>query len=114
VVRGGGLLRSDPVARDAGLAEAIWTVTTLAGEIDIATPSEVFAGLVPGEDTNVLVDLLEVTFFGAAGIGHLVIARNHLRAAGRDLLVSAASPVVMRILTACRMMAHIDPRASLP
>jgi anti-sigma B factor antagonist len=76
-------------------------VLVVGGEIDVATSPELMAVLetvVAQRDGDVVVDCSAVTFFGAAGVGALVAARNRLRGSRHRVIVRNPSPVVRRVL----------------
>jgi anti-sigma B factor antagonist len=91
-----GELRADAVVVDGSVC------LRLQGELDLATACDlrqvyevVECGLRPG--VSVVVDLAELRFVDAAGLGALVRLRNRVRSAGADLTVVGPSPQVRRI-----------------
>jgi anti-anti-sigma factor len=71
------------------------------GELDIATADQAYAYLrdvVDSQDGPVLMDLSELTFCDAAGLGVLARVAGHARRAGRTLKLSAARPALLRIM----------------
>jgi anti-anti-sigma factor len=73
----------------------------LIGELDIATADEAFAylrDLVDRQDGPVLVNLSELTFCDAAGLGVLARAAGYARRADRSLRLTAARPALVRIM----------------
>lgn len=91
-----GELRADAVVVDGSVCLRV------QGELDLATASDlrqacevVECGLGPG--VSVVIDLAELRFVDAAGLGALVRFRNRVRAAGAQLTVVGPSPQVRRI-----------------
>jgi anti-anti-sigma factor len=83
--------------------------------LDLATAPDVLATLLAAsksETAGIIVDVSAVTFFGAAGIGAFIGARNHERAQGRDLLLRAPPFVVTRVLDICDLADLIEPPAT--
>jgi anti-sigma B factor antagonist len=72
------------------------------GELDIATAEQALAYLrriLDGEKKGkVILNLADLTFCDAAGLGVLAKAANHARSTGRTLRVTAASPSLVRIM----------------
>lgn len=76
------------------------------GELDIATADQAYAYLrdvVDGQDGQVTVNLAELTFCDAAGLGALARAQGHARRSGRALKLAAAQPSLLRIMRITRM-----------
>ncbi|MDT4921246.1 MAG: hypothetical protein QOI15_2148 [Pseudonocardiales bacterium] len=74
-------------------------VVTLRGELDIASAGRLHAALetVAGSDVAVVrIDLGELRFIDAAGIGELVQLHVELAAAGRRLSLDRARPRLLR------------------
>ena len=66
------------------------------GELDIATADQAYAYLrdvVDSQDGPVLMNLSELTFCDAAGLGVLARVAGHARRSGRSLKLTAARPV---------------------
>jgi anti-sigma B factor antagonist len=88
----------------------------LDGEIDIATAPAIrrfLMAAISGGDVHLAVDMVGVTFIGAAGIGVLVAAANRAREAGGGLSLLAPSPQLRRLLD----VLHLDgilPAAQRP
>src|SRR5579875_3692136 len=77
-----------------------YAVVTPVGELDIATVPwlrERLTGLA-AEGRPVVVDLGQVSFLGAAGLGVLVGAANRAEASGGSLHLARARPQVRRLL----------------
>jgi len=73
----------------------------LSGEVDTATCStlvEALDAVIARLGDDVLLDCSEVTFFGIAGVGALVQAREELGRSGRRLVVRNPSAIVQRVL----------------
>ncbi len=71
------------------------------GELDIATADQAYAYLrdvVDHGDGPVIMDLAELTFCDAAGLGVLARVARHARRAGRSLKLSAPRPALLRIM----------------
>jgi anti-sigma B factor antagonist len=88
------------------------TVVALGGELDAAalnTLVEDFDRAIAADDANVVVDLADVDFIGAAWIGALVRSYASLRLQDRELTVRAPSHVVVRLLDLCGLTYLIEP-----
>jgi anti-anti-sigma factor len=73
----------------------------MRGELDIATADQAYAYLrdiVDSQSGPVTIDLAELTFCDAAGLGVLARAAGHARRSGRPLSLTAARPPVLRIM----------------
>jgi anti-sigma B factor antagonist len=71
------------------------------GELDIATADQAYAYLRNVVDTEagpVLMNLSELTFCDAAGLGVLARVAGHARRSGRTLRLTAARPALVRIM----------------
>ena len=71
------------------------------GELDIATADQAYAYLrdvVDSQDGPVTVNLAELTFCDAAGLGVLARVAGHARRSGRPLKLIAARPSLLRIM----------------
>jgi anti-sigma B factor antagonist len=71
------------------------------GELDIATASQAYAYLrdvVDSQDGPVTVNLAELTFCDAAGLGVLARVAGHAQRSGRPLKLIAARPSLLRIM----------------
>jgi anti-sigma B factor antagonist len=76
------------------------------GELDIATADQAYAYLrdvVDSQDGQITVNLAELTFCDAAGLGALARAQGHARRGGRILKLAAAQPSLLRIMRITRM-----------
>ena|SRR5579862_9618751 len=74
------------------------TVVRVSGEVDLSTVGGLRAPLdeLAGEGRDVTVDLGEVTFIDASGLGALVGARDALARAGHTLMLRSPSSCVER------------------
>ncbi len=73
----------------------------LRGELDIATADQAYAYLrdvVDSQAGPVLMNLSELSFCDAAGLGALARVAGHARRSGRSLKLTAASPSLLRIM----------------
>ena len=71
------------------------------GELDIATADQAYAYLrdvVDNQDGPVLMNLSELSFCDAAGLGVLARVAGHARRDGRELRLTAARPALLRIM----------------
>ena len=82
------------------------TIVWLDGEHDassVAELSETIARAIAVDDSDVILDMSEVTFMSAATVGVLVRARNFLNLRSRSLTVRAPSKCTRRILEICEL-----------
>jgi anti-anti-sigma factor len=80
------------------------TVVRLRGEHDLSTVdalSESLAAAIALDDVDVVVDMSEVQFMGAATVGVLIRARELLRMRSRSLVVRSPSWCARRVLESC-------------
>jgi anti-anti-sigma factor len=71
------------------------------GELDIATADQAYAYLrdvVDSQDGPVMMNLSELSFCDAAGLGVLARVAGHARRSGRSLKLTAARPSLLRIM----------------
>ena len=71
------------------------------GELDIATADQAYAYLrdvVDSQDGPVTMNLAELTFCDAAGLGVLARVAGYARRSGRSLKLTAARPSLLRIM----------------
>lgn len=71
------------------------------GELDIATADQAYAYLrdvVDSQDGPVMMNLSELSFCDAAGLGVLARVAGHARRSGRSLKLTAARPALLRIM----------------
>jgi anti-anti-sigma factor len=93
---------------DAMQLELAFQVTTdgratvrVRGELDIATADQAYAYLrdvVDSQDGPVTMNLAELTFCDAAGLGVLARVAGYARRSGRSLKLTAARPSLLRIM----------------
>jgi anti-anti-sigma factor len=78
------------------------TVVRLRGELDIATTDQAYEYLRDVVDNSgasaVLLNLSELTFCDAAGLGVLARVASRARRSGRSLKLAAARPSLLRIM----------------
>jgi anti-anti-sigma factor len=89
------------------------TVVWLRGEQDVSTVaalSEILARAIALDDADVVVDLSEVQFMGAATVGVIIRAREFLRLRSRFLVLRSPSERARRILDVCGHADLLDPR----
>lgn len=80
---------------------AVFYVVTAAGEIDVATASDLDQNLrVPIEDGRVhlVLDLTQVTFLDSSGLSVLVGCRNLVQKAGGTIRLVITHPNVRKVL----------------
>ncbi len=71
------------------------------GELDIATADQAYTYLrdvLDGQDGPVMMNLSELSFCDAAGLGVLARVAGHARRSGRPLKLIAARPALLRIM----------------
>jgi anti-anti-sigma factor len=71
------------------------------GELDIATADQAYAYLrdvVDSQQGPVIMNLADLTFCDAAGLGVLARVGGHARESGRSLKLTAARPSLLRIM----------------
>jgi anti-anti-sigma factor len=76
-------------------------VVSMAGELDIATAEQAYAyvsDIIDDRPAPVSVDLSELTFCDAAGLGALARIARHARQAGRQLSLSSVRPSLLKIM----------------
>jgi anti-anti-sigma factor len=89
------------------------TVVWLRGEHDVSTVdalSETLAGAMALDDCDLVIDLSEMEFMGAATIGVLVRARDLLQSHSRSLVLRCPSRCARRILDLCGQGDLLEPR----
>ncbi len=97
---------------EPGTLDATHTVIALRGELDAAaleSLAERFDRAVASGDADVVVDLAEVEFIGAAWIGVLVRARSRLDAQQRGLTVRSPSRAARRVFELCGLSYLTEP-----
>jgi anti-anti-sigma factor len=98
---------------DFARRDAAHTVVWLRGEHDISTVgalSETLARAI-ARDADVVVDLSEVDFMGAATVGVIIRAGELLGLRSRSLAVRSPSRCARRILDLCGRAGLLDPRS---
>ena len=93
------------------------TVVALLGEHDITTiayVSALVARAIADQRAEVVVDLSEVTYLGAATVRVLARARTLLKGESRTLVVRAPSRAARRILQLCDLGLATDGRPDTP
>jgi anti-sigma B factor antagonist len=96
-------------ARRDGARTVVW----LRGEHDVSTVaalSETMARAIARDDADLVVDLSEVQFMGAATVGVIVRARELLELRSRSLTLRSPSRCARRILDLCGHADLLDPR----
>lgn len=84
----------------SGAADGSATVSA-RGELDIATADQAYAYLrdvVDSQHGPLTVNLSELTFCDAAGLGALARLAGHARQSGHELKLTAARPSLLRIM----------------
>lgn len=94
-------------------------VVHVAGELDRVTADELSDCLsgavrVVSPPAPVVVDLTEVEFIGACGIGVLLDHQDLCVSRGSELLVVASGPAVLRPLQALELTSVLGVRPSVP
>jgi anti-anti-sigma factor len=87
------------------------TVVLLRGEHDASTVtalSEVMARAIALNDADLVVDLSEVEFMGAATVRLIIRAREFLRLRTRSLTLRSPSTHAKRVLDLCGLDDHLD------
>ncbi len=77
------------------------TTVRVRGELDIATADQAYTYLrdvVDREDGPVMMNLSELTFCDAAGLGVLARLAGYARRSGRSVKLTAARPALVRIM----------------
>ena len=76
-------------------------IVRVSGELDIATADQAYTYLrdvVDSQDGTVTMNLSELSFCDAAGLGVLARVAAHARRSGRSLKLTAARPALLRIM----------------
>jgi anti-anti-sigma factor len=102
------------------------TVVWVRGEVDIGTAPALRRALSDarirqcraGETEPLVVDLSDVTFMGATGLGVLANALVHARSFGSDLVLRNPSPMTLRVLDLTELLGvfeiELDARGLSP
>jgi len=78
-----------------------YQVILVRGELDIATAEKAYcfiSGVIDGRPAPVTVDLSELTFCDASGLGVLARIARHARQAGRQLELTSARPSLLKLM----------------
>jgi anti-sigma B factor antagonist len=73
----------------------------IVGEVDVATSPQLeleLVALLKAGNSHVVIDMAEVDFIDASGIGTLVTAADQARSAGGDLVLSRPTSRVRRVI----------------
>jgi anti-sigma B factor antagonist len=93
-----------------------YVLVTAVGELDISTVSQLrgLLATLTARGPRVIVDLDQVSFVDASGLGVLAGASARAAAAGGSLHVTAATPRVRRVLAVTGLDRHllIEPAAT--
>ena len=76
-------------------------VVSVTGELDIATADQAYAYLSDVIDHGyapLRVDVADLTFCDASGLGVLARTANHARETGRQLMLTSARPSLVKIM----------------
>ena len=87
------------------------------GELDIATADQAYVYLrdvVDSQDGPVTMNLSELSFCDAAGLGVLAKVAGHARRSGRSLKLTAARPALLKIMRITGMDEAFPEVRSLP
>ena len=93
-----------------------YEIVSMTGELDIATAEQAYSYIsevIDGRLAPVTVDLSDLTFCDASGLGALARIARHAREAGRQLMLTSARPSVvkiMRITGLDRLFPELRPR----
>jgi anti-anti-sigma factor len=100
-------IRVEPAGRDSRRL-------VVHGELDMAYRGHFLAAVaeaMAAEPAMIEVDLTNVSFLDAAGVGALVDARNAVAAAGRQLRVRGAVDLVLEVLEICGVVEFLGVKA---
>ncbi len=89
-------------AAPAALLPGDWQLVRASGELDLAAVPSLEAVLATS-GSRVVVDLRDVTFLDASGLGVLVTASDRARRAGGAVRLVGASSQVRRVVTITRL-----------
>ena len=85
------------------------------GEVDVLTAPALgglLGALIDGGQTEIVLDLANVDFLGAAGLGVIAVISTRLRSRGRSFSIRSPSPFIRQILDISAMTGLIDDAAS--
>jgi anti-anti-sigma factor len=85
------------------------STVAVAGEIDIASVTDLRNRLLAQSGTTVVADLGGVTFMDSSGLAGLLDARAALADEGRDLELVNRPSVVVRLLQVAGLTDHFGP-----
>jgi anti-anti-sigma factor len=108
----GGALAEEPGFRAEANRDGNNSATVrLRGELDIASAGAARRALeqLDAGIQQIVLDLSDVTFCDAAGVGFLVAAQKQARTTGRDLVIRHPSRPVRRVLTITGELSAICP-----
>ena len=90
-------------------------VVALRGELDIVDAASVAAALVAvaARAPEIIIDLAGLEFIDASGVAALLLAREHARRAGGDLLLAAPQDQVLRVLAVIHLADVFSVHASV-
>lgn len=104
--------------------DPLGAIVTVVGEIDMETAPQLTEALFDaivadeaGQDatsTPVFLDLRGVTFLASAGLAVLIGGQQQCHQAGRELIVVADQPQVLRVLRITELDATLTIRPELP
>lgn len=100
-----------PANRQTIAPNAGRTVVWVRGDQDLSTVavlSETMNRAIALDDANLVIDLSDVQFMGAATIGAIVEAREVLRLRARTLALRAPSPCAQRVVGLCGLADRFD------
>jgi anti-anti-sigma factor len=100
------------VSKQDSTVDVRQTVVALRGELDAAaliSLVDTFDDAIAQDDSDIVVDLADVDFLGAAWIGTLVRSRAVLHAQDRELTLRSPSRVVFRLLELCGLSYLTEP-----
>jgi anti-anti-sigma factor len=93
------------------------SVIRVSGELDMSTAhllTDLVETVAASRPARVVVDMAEVTFLCATGLGALIAARDMVLAAGGQLVLRAPSPQTRLILTLTQTYCLFRPDTSDP
>ena len=88
------------------------TVVWLHGDQDVATASllaKALAAAIAIDDADLVLDLSDVDFVGAAAVSVVIRGRRFLQERSRKLVLRSPSRGALRLLDACGLSGLVDP-----
>lgn len=85
------------------------------GEIDLLTSPALgglLGALIDGGQTEIVLDLANVAFMGAAGLGVIAVVSHRLQSSGRSFAIRSPSPMIRKLLDISAMTGLTDHDAS--